>query len=187
MNTIDQNDLFRKFDFSSIITEQDDQTACEIIKSIIDSGGYFKNSPKYQTEENIFARQESVWLKYRMSFMFAVFMYLGREAQVSNLMAWSFMTNKETAENRDNLWHHHQHRDAPMLSGVYYAHIPEDVENYDLAGTELSLDGEKFEETVYVKPQPHTWLIYPSSVWHRPGINSSKENRFVIAADIQYI
>ena len=68
-NVIDQNDVFRKFDFSSTITAEDNQEAMRIIKSIVANGNYFTNSPRYQTKENIFARSETVWLKYRMSFL----------------------------------------------------------------------------------------------------------------------
>jgi hypothetical protein len=127
---IDTNDIVKKFDFSSIITEQDNQDACKIIKSIIDGGNYFTNSPKYQTKENLLGRPEEIWLKYRMSFLFSVFMYLGKEAKVMNMMSWSFMTNLEGAEDRDKLWHHHWHpsrADTDMLSGIFYLDIPKDV------------------------------------------------------------
>ena len=102
LKVVDHDEVFRKFDFSSVITEQDNQEACGIIKQIITDGNYFTNSPKFQTKENIFARQEAVWVKYRMSFLMSVFMYLGREVKVSNMMAWSFMTNLEGAEDREN-------------------------------------------------------------------------------------
>ena len=124
---IDHNPQARKYDFSSLITKQDDLEACGIIKNIIADGKYFTNSPKFQTKENIFARSEAVWLKYRVSFMMSAFMYLGREAKISNMMAWSFMTNLEGAENRENLWHHHWHPtkpDSQILSGIWYLHIP---------------------------------------------------------------
>ncbi len=129
---IEENDLVRKFDFSSTISQEDNQEAIGIIKSIIADGNYFTNSPKFQTKENIFARPEPVWLKYRMSFLFSVFMYLGREAKVSNMMAWRFMTNLESAEDREKRWHHHWHPTQPnskMLSGIFYLHIPEDVKD----------------------------------------------------------
>jgi len=94
MNIIDSNDTFRKYDFSSTITQDDVNEAITIIKGIIDSGNYWENSPKFQTKENIFARPESVWLKFRMSFLFSIFMYMGREVKVGKMQAWSFMTNK---------------------------------------------------------------------------------------------
>lgn len=189
MQVIDHNDTFRKFDFSSVITEQDNNTAIGIVKNIIADGNYFTNSPKFQTKENIFKRPEPVWLKYRMSFLFSVFMYLGREVKVGNMMAWSFMTNLEGAEDREKLWHHHWHpsrSDAKMMSGVWYLHIPNDVKDLDYAGTEMAPNGLDSDEKFYVRPSDFNWLIYPSDKWHRPGIVQSNQYRFVLAADVEY-
>jgi hypothetical protein len=189
ISVIDQNDTFKKFDFSSVISRQDNNTAIGIIKEIIAAGDYFTNSPKYQTRENIFARPEDVWLKYRMSFLFSVFMYLGREVKVSNMMAWSFMTNLESAEDREKLWHHHWHPSTPnakMLSGVFYLHIPNDVKDRDYCGTEMAPTGPTNEDKFFVRPTDYSWLIYPSNQWHRPGIVQSNNYRFVLAADIEY-
>ena len=187
---IDQNDTFKKFDFSSIITPHDNQEAIGIVKNIIAEGNYFTNSPRFQTNENIFKRLEPVWLKYRMSFLMSVFMYLGREVKVNNMMAWSFMTNLESAENRDDLWHHHwhpTHDTAKMLSGVLYLHIPNDVKDYDYCGTEMAPNGPNGEGKLFVTPSEYTWLIYPSDQWHRPGIVQSNQYRFILAADIEYV
>lgn len=186
---INENAVFRKFDFGSVITEQDNQTACDVIKSIIADGNYFTNSPKFQTKENIFARQEAVWLKYRMSFLMSVFLYLGREVKVSNMMAWSYMTNLEGAENRDNLWHHHWHPSSPeakMMSGVFYLHIPEDVQDHDYCGTEMAPNGPQGDGKIFVRPEQGKWLVYPSNQWHRPGIVQSKQYRFILAVDVEY-
>ena len=189
MQVIDQDSTFRKFDFSSSITKADNIEAMDAIKKVISSGNYFTNSPKYQTKENIFGRPETVWLKYRMSFLFSVFMYLGREVKVSNMMAWSFMTNLECAENRDKLWHNHWHPSTPelkMLSGIFYLHIPEDVKDRDYAGTEMAPNGPTEEGKFYVRPSDYSWLIYPSDKWHRPGIVQSNDYRFILAADVEY-
>jgi hypothetical protein len=189
MKVIDQNEVFRKFDFSSVITKADNQAACEIIKGIIADGNYFTNSPKYQTKENIFSRQEAVWLKYRMSFLFSVFMYLGREVKVSNMMAWSFMTNLEGAEDREKLWHNHWHPKNPnnkMLSGIFYLHIPDDVKDRDYTGTEMAPDGPDGDSKFFVRPTDGSWLLYPSNQWHRPGIVQSNNYRFILAVDVEY-
>lgn len=186
---VNETETFRKFDFSSLITKEDNQTAMSIISDIIDKGDYFKNSPKFQTKENIFARSEPIWLKYRMSFLFSVFMYLGREVRVGNMMAWSFMTNLQGAEDRDNLWHHHWHPSSPnskMMSGIFYLHIPDDVKDIDYCGTEMAPDGPASENKFYIKPSIGKWLIYPSDQWHRPGIVQSNKYRFVLAADVEY-
>jgi hypothetical protein len=186
---IDSNEVFQKFDFSSIIKEQDNHEVIEIIKKIVDSGNYFTNSPKFQTKENLFARTEPVWVKYRMSFLMSLFMYLGREVKVSNMMAWSFMTNLEGAEDRNNLWHHHWHPQNPnskMMSGIFYLHIPEDVKDRDYCGTEMAPEGVASDDKFFVRPTDFNWLLYPSSNWHRPGIVQSDQYRFILAVDIEY-
>jgi hypothetical protein len=187
---IDQNSVFRKYNFSSVISEEDNTEAISVVKKIVGDGNYFTNSPKFQTKENIFARPESVWLKYRMSFLMSVFMYLGREVKVNNMMAWSFMTNLQGAEDRENLWHHHwhpTHSEAKMLSGVYYLHIPDDVKDHDYCGTEMAPNGAEQDGKFFVRPAEYTWLIYPSDQWHRPGIVQSNQYRFILAADIEYV
>ena len=190
MQVIDQNDVFKKFDFSSLITKTDDIAACEIIQNIIKDGNYFTNSPKFQTKENLFGRPEEIWLKYRMSFLFSVFMYLGKEVKVSNMMAWSYMTNLATHEDRDKLWHNHwhpSHADAKIISGIWYLHIPEDVKDRDYCGTEIAPNGPDNEKKFFIKPADGHWLIYPGNQWHRPGIPQSNQYRFIIAADIEYL
>jgi hypothetical protein len=190
MQVIDQNDIFKKFNFSSLIKKQDDVEVCKLIHSIIAKGNYFTNSPKFQTKENLFARKEDIWLRYRMSFLFSVFLYLGKEVKVSNLMAWSYMTNLDTHEDRDNLWHNHWHPQNPnakMMSGIWYLHIPEDVKDRDYCGTEMAPNGPGNDEKYFVKPSDGHWLIYPSDQWHRPGIPQSNNYRFILAADVEYV
>jgi hypothetical protein len=190
LTVIDQNAVFRKFDFSSLITKQDDQTACGIIREIVANGNYFTNSPKFQTKENIFARPEPIWVKYRMSFLMSVFMYLGREVKVSNMMAWSYMTNLEGAENRDNLWHNHWHPQNPnakMMSGIFYLHIPKDVKDRDYCGTEMAPNGVDQDGKFFIRPTDGNWLVYPSDQWHRPGIVQSNDYRFILAVDVEYV
>jgi len=189
MKVIDQDQTFKKFNFSSIISDKDNQTAIHIIKGIVADGNYFTNSPKFQTKENIFSRKEEVWLKYRMSFLFSVFMYLGREVKVGNMMAWSFMTNLEGAEDREKLWHHHWHPTKPeakMLSGIWYLHIPDDVKDRDYCGTEMAPNGVNQEGKFFVRPTDFSWLVYPSDQWHRPGIVQSNQYRFILAVDVEY-
>ncbi len=184
---IDQNEVFRKYDYSSLITSEDNWQAMFTIKDIIDSGNYFTNSPPFQTKENLFARQEPVWLKYRMTFLTSVFLYLGREVRVGNMMAWSFMTNTDTQEDRDRYWHHHDKHSGQSMSGIMYLHIPSDVEDFDTCGTEMAPNGPEGEGKFFIRPSYYTWLIYPSNQWHRPGIAQSKDYRFVLAADIDIL
>jgi hypothetical protein len=179
------NLLFRQYNYRSLITEDDDRQACSAIKNVINSGNYFKNSPPFQTQENLFARPESFWLKYRMSFLTSVFLYLGKEHRVANMMAWSFMTNVDTQEDRERYWHHHAKHNGPSLSGIYYLRIPNDAD-WATSGTELAPLGPEQDQRAWMTPAVGTWFIYDSSVWHRPGILTSKDYRFVLAVDVEY-
>lgn len=178
--------LVKSYDYSSLITAADKQEAIGTIDSIIASGDYFKNSPPYQTQQNLFGRQEACWLKYRMTFLSSVFFYLGKEARVSDMMAWCFKTNLSTVEDREKYWHHHHKHGANGLSGILYLHIPDDVTDLSTCGTEMSPNGPQGTDHFYVGPNAFTWNIYPSETWHRPGIVQSDKYRYVLAADIVY-
>lgn len=186
MNYIDTSDQVAKYDFSSIITEQDQTYAMGSIKNIIDSGQYFKNSPKYQTQVNLFGIQDDVWLKFRFSFIFSAFMYLGREVPIHALQSWCFMTNNEANEDPENLWHtHHYTPEKKTVSGIYYLSIPGDAD-YQTSGTEFAPDGPHNPARFTVIPSPYNWIIYPGRLYHRPTPPQSKDYRFVIAADMEF-
>jgi hypothetical protein len=174
---------FETFDFSTIINSEDQNSAIKDIESIIASGNYFKNSPKYQTQENVFKRQEEHWLKFRHSFIFACFLYLKQEVKIKNIQSWSFMTSNQTQENRENLWHNHALENERTLSGIYYLHIPSDAD-LNTSGTEFAINGVENAERWIGPIKPYNWLIYPGSTWHRPTPPQSSQNRFIIAADM---
>ena len=180
------NNLCSSYDYSSVITLADRDQAIQTIDEIIANGNYFKNSPPFQTQENLFGRQEACWLKYRMTFLSSVFFYLGREARVSDMMAWCFKTNLDTVEDREKYWHHHHKHGAMGLSGILYLHIPDDVTDTTTCGTEIAPNGPDSPGKFYVGPNAFTWNIYPSKTWHRPGIVQSNKYRYVLAADIVY-
>jgi hypothetical protein len=186
-NIIVGNDTFSKYDFSSVFTEADKKQAMSVIKNIIDSGNYFENSPKYQTKENIFNRHEQCFLKLRMSFIFSCFMYLRTEVPIKNMMAWSFMTSNDTTEDRNDLWHtHHLTKQNKSISGIFYLHIPEDVDSFETSGTEFAPNGMSDPERLLVHPSPYSWVIYPSNIYHRPTAPQSSQFRFVVAADLEF-
>lgn len=187
---VDKNEYIDLYNFSSLFTEEDNKQIMTISKNIIDSGQYFTNSPKYQTKENLFARQEPIFLKMRQSFIYSCFMFLGREVRIKNIMSWVFMTSAKDAEDREKLWHNHHVSDnngtTNTVSGIWYVHIPADVSNPELTGTEFTLGLPNRDETFFLKPNHLTWNVYPSKLYHRPGITDSNEYRFVFAADMEY-
>lgn len=189
MKVIENNEYIDQYDFSSLINDRDMEDLKVIIKKIIDSGNYFHNSPKFQTKENLFARPEPIFLKMRQSFIYSCFMFLGREVRIKNIMSWSFMTNSAVVEDRSTHWHNHHISDnngtTDTLSGLWYVYIPI-TKTPELTGTEFGMDHPTFQDTFFLKPNKLTWNIYPSKMWHRPGITDSDEYRFVFAADMEY-
>lgn len=180
----------KAYDFSSLLSPQDNLDIKTISQQIIAEGRYFKNSPKYQTQENLFARPEPVWLKMRQSFIFGCFLYLDKEVRIKNIMSWVFMTSAKDAEDRDKLWHNHHINDndgtTSTLSGVWYVSIPNDVSNPKLTGTEFCPNWPDHNLNFFQEPKDLTWFIYSSKLWHRPGITDSDDCRFVFAADMEY-
>jgi len=101
-----------------------------------------------------------------------------------------FMTNNETQVDREDLWHNHHVSDndgtTDTVSGIWYVHIPKDITNQELSGTEFSLNCPNRDNDFYLTPKDLTWIVYPSKLWHRPGITDSSEYRFIFAADMEY-
>jgi hypothetical protein len=183
---VDHKGQFEKFNFESVITDQDEASAIKEITQIIDSGQFFKNSPRYQTQVNLFGLQDPLWMKFRMSFIFSVFMYLGREVSIHNLQAWSFMTNNEIKEDRENLWHtHHYSPEKTTISGIWYLHIPKDAD-WNTSGTEFAPNGVQAVDRLITVPEKKSWSIYPGKIYHRPMPPQSQEFRYVLAADLEF-
>lgn len=189
-----ETELVKKFDYSSVFSQSDSKEVCDLVsKIILIDKNYFTNSPKYQTKENIFGRRERIWLKYRLTFLFSVFMYLGKEVKVSNMMAWSYMTSNLDPVDRNILWHHHWHpknQNTKMMSGILYVCIPDDIHDLDTCGTEIAPygpDERQSKHRYFISPKLFSWYIFPSDTWHRPGISQSDKNRFILAADIEYL
>jgi hypothetical protein len=173
------------FDFSNLITQEDQNAAIKDIEDIVASGKWFQTSPKYQTQENLFLRPDDHWMKFKMSFIMSCFMYLKKEVKIENIQSWSFMTSTQTVENRETLWHNHQLPDERTVSGIYYLHIPSDAD-LNTSGTEFAFNGPENPERWTGPVKQYNWLIYPGKTWHRPTPPQSSQNRFIIAADMLF-
>jgi len=182
------------YDWNQLIGEDSRQRICQFIKRGIDEGNYFTNSPKFQTNWNVFGSPGPDFLNLKMSFIWSAFSFLGKEVQIKNIQSWSYMTSLKDAEDRDTLWHHHNHDvTTTTVSGVYYLHLPEDVEDLEKAGTELALggvvnqlDGPVGVDPYFVPWRTGYWMMYPGRIYHRPGILQSNNNRFIVAADMEF-
>ena len=109
------------FDWNMLIGNDSRQRIRAEIKDGIDAGRFWENSPKYQTNWNVFGTATEDFINLKMSFIWSCFAYLKREVQIKQIQSWSYMTSLKYPEDRDTLWHHHNHNDATItVSGVYY-------------------------------------------------------------------
>ena len=177
------------YDWDSLIDANSRQRMVTNVDEIISSGNYFTNSPRFQTKVNVFGLQSNDWINLKMSFIWSCFAYMNKEVQIKNIQSWSFQTSLQTAEDRDNLWHHHNHNsETTTVSGVYYLHLPEEIDTVT-AGTEMAPQGPEADPATryFAEAKVGHWLIYPGKQWHRPGVVQSQEDRFIVAADMEFI
>ena len=174
---------YEYYDWNSLIDEKHRDRMRNDIEMGIRAGKFWHNSPKYQTNWNVF--QDFTDLK--MAFIWSAFRYLGKEVQIKNIQSWAFQTSLKHAEDRDTLWHHHNHNPATKtVSGVFYLHLPEDVKDLEKAGTELAPDSPESKGNFFVPWKTGHWMIYPGAVWHRPGVVQSLNDRYIVAADMEF-
>lgn len=175
---------FQFYDFNSLITKKDRMQMCDDVRLLIDGGNFWTNSPKYQTNVQVFGQPGPHWSKLKMSFVWACFAFLEREVQIKGVQSWSFMTSNKYPEPRDKLWHHHHHdKSVNSVSGVYYARVPV---NKKICGTEFAPKGPEQPDRLMLPPREGQWVIYNSEEWHRPGELLSDKDRFIVAADMMY-
>ena len=77
---------YEYYDWTHLLLENDRQSMCNVVSNGIKAGKFWHNSPKYQTNWNVF--QDFTDLK--MSFIWSCFRFLGREVQIKNIQSWSF-------------------------------------------------------------------------------------------------
>ena len=174
------------YDWTGLIDAKARSRMADQVALGIKAGKFWHNSPKYQTNWNVFSTPSQDYVNLKMSFIWSCFDYLQKEVKIKNIQSWSFMT-KLPGEDRDKLWHHHNHNSATeTVSGVYYMHLPEDVKDFEQAGTELAPNGVDGDGKYFAEWRTGYWMIYPGKIWHRPGVLQSNEDRFIVAADMEF-
>jgi hypothetical protein len=174
------------YDWTALIDSPARDRMASDIKRTVAEGKYWTNSPPYQTNINIFGLPSNDWVNLKMSFLWSCFAYLQKEVQIKSVKSWGYMTNLSTETNRDNYWHNHIRPDAQVLSGVFYLRMPENI-NLDMAGTEFAPNGVEDPASYHFAPaRIGNWIIWPGKEWHRPGILQSQQDRFIVAADMEF-
>lgn len=173
------------YDWSNLIDEESKKLMCNDINDVIAEGNFWKNSPPYQTNINIFGLPHEHWNNLKMSFIWSCFAYLGREAQIKSIKSWGYKTNIDTQEDRDTYWHQHIREGSTTISGVFYLNKPSEDDDLSTLGTEIAPNGVEGPEKYFAEMRVGNWIIFPGKTWHRPGILTSNNYRYIVAADME--
>jgi hypothetical protein len=177
---------YEYYDWNNLIGAQHREKYISDIRQLIANGQYWTNSPRYQTNINVFGLPGEEWTNLKMSFIWSVFAFLKKDVPIKTVKSWSYMTSlKYTQEDRDTYWHQHLRDESRVVSGVYYLQIPQGV-NTLTAGTEFAPQGPETSGHFFAPAQQGQWIIWPGSAWHRPGILQSQEDRIIVAADLEF-
>ena len=174
---------YEYYDWNNLIGVDAKQRMVADIDTVIDRGDYWKNSPPYQTNINIFGLNTEDWINLKMSFIWSCFAYMKQEKSIKGIKSWGYKTNVDTQEDRNTYWHQHNRPNVITLSGVFYIKIPKGAKS-KTSGTELAHDNPE-GKTTYVPAKEGHWLIFPGKTWHRPGILEKKQWRYIVAADME--
>jgi len=174
---------YEYYDWTGLISQEARNQITHDIDLAIGEGHYWKNSPPYQTDINMFGLQTQHWNNLKMSFIWSCFAYVQRERQIKTIKSWGYKTNLTTQEDRDTYWHQHMRDENLVVSGVYYAKMPMGCDPAT-SGTELAHTTPQ-GDTEYVPAKEGHWLIFPGKTWHRPGILESNDWRYIVAADME--
>jgi len=185
---MDKNTNDEYYDWNNLITADARLRMSIDIRKQVEQEKYSFDLPKYQVMSPFRFGTED-WTNLSMSFIWSCFAYCKREVKITNLQSWSYMTSLKFPEDRDKLWHHHHRSDQThTVSGVYYLHLPEGIDTVT-AGTEMAPEGPEADPNTryFAEAKVGQWLIYPGKQWHRPGVVQSEEDRFIVAADMEFI
>ena len=175
---------YELYDWTSLIDTDARYQIRTDIDHVISNGNYWKNSPPYQTDINVFGLPNEHWNNLKMSFIWSCFAYMGKERQIKSIKSWGYQTSLKTQEDRDNYWHQHLREGSQVISGVYYLHLPDDID-LKTAGTEFAPNGVEGDGKFFAEAKVGNWIIFPGKSWHRPGLLQSKDDRYIVAADME--
>ena len=80
---------YEYYDWTNLLSQRDIDSMCNEVDTGIRAGKFWHNSPKYQTNWNVFQN----FTDLKMSFIWSCFRFLGREVQIKNIQSWSFQTS----------------------------------------------------------------------------------------------
>jgi hypothetical protein len=179
------------YDWSDEISEQDNMEICRVTQSMFERGEYRTDDhPLYTTVGNPFEdRQDAIWAKMRRTFLLSCQHYIGKEFSVVTTQSRVTMMRQDPSIDDDEMWHDHindTNLNSKNLAGIWFVNVPPELEATGQAGTEFAYNWPDTSNTVYHGPCNLSWLIFPSTLQHRPGKLHDSLYRFVMSADLEY-
>lgn len=152
------------------------------------------NVPRWQSKAVLFDPQiipGAHWIKLHDTFLSICWHYCQTVPNLvstqdrllpTDVRAWFYYRESEIKEPRENPWHNHV---PAFLSGVFYLDAPQQDTQH--GGTEFQDPrgaGSDSKRNIFVLPEPKTWIVFPSWLYHRPYVDSKQQGaRYTIAAD----
>ena len=163
--------MIKTYNYSHIITEEDQKKAIKLTDSLIKSGNWCKNVPTYQTWPNLYQYDE--FKIFAETFVTSCVQYLNFTPNFK-IYIWVYRDNRfnNMKKNQSEHWHEHSKGNLNKISGIYY------LKNLRGEGTQF--------KHFNITPKSYTWHIYPSYLLHKPPVIKSFRNRYTIAADFEY-
>mgnify|MGYP003343578492 CR=1 FL=1 len=172
-------DSYIDYDFTSLISVEENKGYCDFLEKYILDGGYDKDPdhwPKYQTDTTRFFDYKEL-TNLKMSFLYSAFAFLGGPVNMVDLKSWALMSKPDMFRTLNGGWHHHdQYQEygcISVLSGIYYARVNDHRE------------GTRFREFV-IDPSERHWYIYPGTLEHTTNKVVGPEWRMLFVADLLY-
>ena len=150
------------------------------IDNIITRGDYYQDRPLYQTSGDILSNNK-FFLDLKKCYYDSIRSYLSSGVfnyfkYPLNFNSWAYI-NWKNSGNYDNGFHCHSKDNPTAISGIYFLHLPTTNAS---AATTFFIGGKLFKLPIV----ENTWFLFPSSLFHRPGVSESDKRRYVISADI---
>lgn len=179
------------YDWSDTISEQHNNEICSVTKLMFENGEYRKDDhPLYTTLGNPFVdRPEEIWSIMRETFLASCKHYIGSEYNIVSTQSRVTMMREDSSIDNEEMWHDHindTNLNSKNLAGIWFVNVPNELAVTGKAGTEFAYDWPNTSSTVYHGPVSLSWLIFPSTLQHRPGLLHSSLYRFVMSADLEY-
>jgi hypothetical protein len=168
------------FNYSDQITTDDIDNAISIIDKLFENGRYRKNRPTFQTIDNLFLFDQ--FNKFQFTFLDACKKLTNISNPTYQSFSFCYMDYYDNwiKKTRNEQWHNHSEAD---LFGIMYLKNYEYPDNIQ-SGTEFAND--YLESIGFIDPIPFSWHLFVGNTYHRPGVITTNNKRYVLTSFIKY-